>query len=74
MTSPLAAVDALLAPIIIAANKVRQVRDALPETVWKMVPAQLRAPMDALFVAVEAYDRKVGQLQDLGIFPRTPPG
>lgn len=74
MTSPLAAIDALIAPIILTANKVRQVRDALPEGLWKMVPAQLRTPMDALFQAVEAYDRKVGQLQDIGLFPKTPPG
>ncbi len=67
MTTPLAAIDALVSPIILAANKARQVRDALPEQLWQFVPAQLRTPMDALFTAVEAYDRKAGQLKDAGL-------
>lgn len=67
MTSPLAAIDALIAPIIIAANKVRQVRDALPAPVWQLVPATLRVPMDGLFEAVAAYDRKVGQMKGIGL-------
>lgn len=28
----------------------------------------------ALFLAVEAYDRKVGQLQEIGLMPRHDPG
>ena len=66
MTSPLAALDALVAPIILAANAARQARDALPTAIWALVPAQVRLPVDALFDAVEAYDRKIGQLKDVG--------
>lgn len=66
MTSPLATIDALLDPIIVAANRVRQVRDSLPVSVWKLVPVQISAPMDALFNAVEAYDRKIGLLKAAG--------
>lgn len=67
MNTPLTAIDALIAPIIIAANKARQVRDALPESLWQFVPAQLRGPMDQLFAAVEAYDRKVGLMKEAGL-------
>jgi len=66
MTSPLATIDALLDPIIVAANRVRQVRDALPEPAWMIVPLPIRGPMDALFAAVEAYDRKIGLLKAAG--------
>jgi len=66
MTSPLAAIDALLDPIIVAANRVRQVRDALPEPAWTIVPLPIRGPLDALFASVEAYDRKIGLLKAAG--------
>lgn len=68
-TSPLAAIDALLDPMLQAANRVRQVRDSLPEPMWRLVPAVLRDPMDALFMAVEAYDRKIGLLREAGFMP-----
>lgn len=67
MTSPLAVLDALIAPIIISANKVREVRDSLPVAVWQLVPPPIRAPMDALFVAVEQYDRAIGRMKQAGL-------
>lgn len=67
MTSPLQFIDDLIAPIITTANKVRQVRDALPPQLWNLVPSQLRLPLEALFTAVEKYDRRVGQLKDAGL-------
>lgn len=67
MTSPLTALDNLISPILVAANVVRQARDALPAPLWQLVPAPLREPMDALFSAVEAYDRKVGLMKQAGL-------
>lgn len=72
MTSPLVALDNLIAPIIIAANIVRQARDALPATLWAIVPAPIRTPMDALFAAVERYDRTIGLMREAGAFPPKP--
>jgi len=69
MTTPLKALDDLIAPIIIAANIARQARDALPEPMWRLVPGVLRDPIDALFFAVEQYDRKIGLLRDAGFLP-----
>jgi len=65
--SPLAAIDALLDPIIVSANKVREVRDSLPVVAWQIVPLPIRGPLDALFAAVEAYDRKIGLLKAAGL-------
>lgn len=62
MTGPFAALDALLAPIIIAANKARQARDMLPVPVWILVPVAIRVPIDEVFAAVEKYERFVGSL------------
>ena len=67
ISTPFAMLDGMVAPIIIAANKARQVRDALPETMWRLVPSALRDPIDALFWAVEQYDRKVGLLREAGL-------
>lgn len=74
MISPLVAIDNLIAPIVTAANRVRQARDALPVALWQLVPDPIRAPLDVLFSAVEAYDRKVGQLKDLGLMTPPDPG
>lgn len=63
MTGPFAALDALFAPIIIAANKARQARDRLPLSVWRLVPATIRGPVDDVFAAVEAYERFIGALE-----------
>lgn len=70
MTSPLKALDDLIAPIIVAANLVRQGRDALPESLWAMVPPAIRIPMNALFEAVEKYDRSVGLMQEVGVMEK----
>lgn len=67
MTSPLAAIDALLSPIIVSANKVREVRDSLPVAAWQFVPAAIRGPLDALFMAVERYDVMLGRLKLAGV-------
>lgn len=65
--SPLAIIDSMLDPIIVAANRVRQVRDALPEAAWMIVPLAIRGPLDALFVAVEEYDRALGRMKSAGL-------
>lgn len=65
--NPLATLDAAIAPVIKAANVLRQKRDALPMYAWLWVPATLRAPLDALFTAVEAYERAVGRMKDVGL-------
>lgn len=70
MTTPLKALDDLIAPIIIAANVARQARDALPEPMWRLVPATLRDPIDNLFAAVETYDRAVGRMQMAGLMEK----
>lgn len=67
--SPLAAVDALIGPICVAANKLRQVRDSLPVHFWTIVPAVFREPVEALFLAVEEYDRFIGRMRDVGLMP-----
>lgn len=67
MTSPLQIMDALLSPIIVAANRVRQVRDAVPEPAWMIVPLPIRGPLDALFMAVEKYDVALGRLKMAGM-------
>jgi len=67
MTSPLAILDAMIGPIIVAANKVREVRDSLPVAAWQFVPAAIRAPLDALFTAVENYDRAIGRMEQAGL-------
>ena len=46
MISPLIAIDNLIAPIVTAANKVRQTRDALPVALWQVVPDPIRAPLE----------------------------
>lgn len=69
MTTPLAEIDRLIAPIIISANIARQARDALPEPMWRLVPGVLRDPIDALFLAVENYDRFIGRMRDAGFMP-----
>lgn len=69
MTTPLQALDSLVSPIIISANIARQARDALPEPIWRLVPAALRDPIDNLFAAVETYDRAVGRMQMAGLIP-----
>lgn len=68
-TSPLKALDDLIAPIIVAANIVRQARDAMPVAVWSIVPPVIRLPMDQLFEAVERYDRTIGLMREAGVFP-----
>ena len=68
-TSPLAALDAMIAPIIISANIARQARDALPEPVWRLVPGVLRDPIDLLFENVEKYDRMIGRMRLAGVMP-----
>ena len=65
--SPLAIIDGLLDPIITSANRVRQVRDALPQAAWLIVPEAIRMPLQALFDAVEAYDRKIGLMKAAGL-------
>lgn len=67
--SPLAAVDALIAPICIAANRLRQVRDSLPVQFWTILPPMFREPVDALFLAVENYDSFIGRMRDVGLMP-----
>ena len=69
MTSPLAAIDSLIAPICIAANRLRQVRDSLPVQFWTILPPMFREPVEALFLAVENYDRFIGQMRDAGVMP-----
>ncbi len=64
MTGPLATLDKLFAPILIAANRARQARDALPAWAWEAVPDVIQKPVDELFAAVEAYERFVGVLND----------
>lgn len=63
MTGPLAALDRLFAPIIIAANKARQARDRLPLAVWRMVPVTIRGPVDDVFAAVEFYETFLGRIE-----------
>lgn len=65
--NPLTEIDRAYAPLAIAANKLRQVRDSLPTYVWAIVPPQLRTPIDLLFKAVEETDRRRGVLIDLGL-------
>lgn len=59
--------DRVIGPVAIAANRLRQVRDALPASFWLIVPSQVRAPVELLFDAIEAYDRKLGVLTQLGL-------
>ena len=70
MTALLSLIDQYVAPIIIAANRLRQARDALPPWIWRMVPATLRGPVNAIFGAVEEYERQIGRLIDAGVMPR----
>jgi len=56
--------DAIVEPVIIAANKLRQARDARPIWMWALVPGFVRRPMDALFQAIEAYDREIGRIKE----------
>ena len=67
----LAEIDKVIGPVATAANRLRQVRDALPQPMWMLVPPVVRTPIEALFLAIETYDRKLGQLQALGLL-RTP--
>jgi len=69
MTNALKTIDDVLDPLLQAANRVRQVRDALPQYLWQVVPPQLRLPMDQLFLCVENWDRFVGQQRELGNLP-----
>jgi hypothetical protein len=69
-TSPFALLDGMVAPIIIAANRVRQVRDSLPVQFWTILPAAFRRPVEALFLAVEEYDRMVGRLREAGLIEK----
>lgn len=59
--------DDLFAPILLACNRARQIRDALPQAVWLLVPAQVRGPIDAIFSAVERYERAVGIAKEAGL-------
>lgn len=59
--------DRVIGPVAIAANRLRQVRDALPASFWLIVPSQVRAPVELLFTAVEEFDRKRGVLMELGL-------
>lgn len=65
--NPIAEVDKVLGPVAVATNRLRQVRDALPQPMWVLVPAVVRTPIEALFLAIENYDRRIGQLQALGL-------
>jgi len=56
--------DAMVAPVIIAANKLRQARDARPVWMWMLVPGFVREPVDALFVAIERYDAEIGRVKE----------
>ncbi len=68
MTSPLKAIDDLLEPMIKAALTVRWIKDNhFPPPLWNLIPAQIREPLDALFIAIENYERKVGILKDAGL-------
>ena len=69
MTSLLALIDAKLDPLLQALNKLRQVRDSLPVGFWNIVPAPLREPFEAAFLAVENWDRFVGQMREAGNLP-----
>lgn len=53
-------VDAKLAPIIVALNKLRQIRDSIPMSVLALVPVALRAALDEVFAIVAEYDRLRG--------------
>lgn len=66
MTSPLAAIDAKLDPVLQALNRLRQVRDSMPVGFWNIVPAPLREPFEAAFLAVENWDRFIGQMREAG--------
>lgn len=68
MTTPLKAIDDLLDPMIKAALVVRGIRDNIPRPLWELVPDVLQKPLDDLFVAIEAYDRRVGLMRDAGLF------
>ena len=65
--SPLQIMDALLDPILVAANKIRQVRDALPTPLWFAVPEAFRVPLQALFDASEKYDQAIGRMKMAGL-------
>lgn len=66
----LSELDALIRPVIQCANIARQARDALPVQAWALVPPMIRTPIDALFIAVETYERAVGRLLDAGVIVR----
>jgi len=70
MTTPFALLDGMVAPIIIASNKLRQVRDSLPVQFWTILPAAFRTPVEALFLACEEYDRMVGRLREAGLIEK----
>ena len=63
MKNPYATFDAIVSPVIIAANRLRSARDSLPAFYWMFVPAAIRVPLDSLFAAVEQYDREIGKAQ-----------
>lgn len=65
--NPLALIDQYVGPIVVAANRIRQARDSMPTWAWQFVPSPIRAPIDGLFEAVAAYDRRIGQLKDTGL-------
>lgn len=73
MNGPLATLDKLFSPILIAANKARQARDSLPLWMWEAVPDVIQKPVDEIFAAVEAYDRFVGALADREAAELLPP-
>lgn len=59
--------DDLFAPVLLACNRARQIRDALPEGLWLLVPSQIRVPIDSIFAAVEKYERAVGIAKEAGL-------
>jgi hypothetical protein len=55
--------NAGIGTIIVAVNAVRRARDNQSAWLWRLVPAVVRTPIDALFTAVEEFDRMKGQLE-----------
>lgn len=62
-----AELDDLFSPILLACNRARQIRDALPSGMWLLVPAQIRVPIDTIFQKVELYERSVGVAKEAGL-------
>jgi len=56
--------DAMVAPVIIAANKLRQARDARPVWMWMLVPGFVREPANMIFAAIEEYESEIGRVKE----------